>query len=214
MTSVLSYADCNVADDADCYEPRLYLQEYNASCQHGVIRHYVTRRHDVTTGDDLDHDVTTAGGEFSVHLGQMRTTSTYDVCVVAYAADDVSDTLLSHRSPETCLTLSPLAERKFSPVHLYMQSMVYDLDIFGTIDTSTQRLHIFAFVVCLGPRPPDRVYVERTANGTVFVHHSPLSDEDDVIVVSRPNQVDLNVLNVSEYNCLKFDVKLCRYEYN
>ena len=120
MTSVLSYADCNVADDADCYEPRLYLQQYNASCQHGVIRHYITRRHDVTAGRDLDHDVTTAGGEFSVHLGRMRATSTYDVCVVAYTADDVSDTLLSHRSPDTCLTLPPLNQRKqFNAVFLY-----------------------------------------------------------------------------------------------
>ena len=48
-----------------------------------------------------------------------------------------------------------------------------------------------------GPHQPSRMYVERGSNGTLYVYHEQTAN--DVVLVSRPNAIDLSLVNVSEH---------------
>ena len=112
IAGAISYTeDCD--DVPSCYRPTLYLDAYSERCKNGLVQSYSARV--LNRSGAPVHDTDSAGEFFSIDVGELDSRQEYRVCVRAHTADSVRSQI-TYASPETCVTLPPLALCKLQPV--------------------------------------------------------------------------------------------------
>ena len=101
LPHILSVRSCATSTDT-CYIPRLYVDQYNDTCVHGVVQGYDSS---VYTNDD-EIDLFFKDGTQHVISGfsELRTDRAYNVCTHTLTSE-AFDSVTSHKSVATCVQL-------------------------------------------------------------------------------------------------------------